>query len=148
MERLGAVNITRQFDHHTLQPVDIAATIEWIELLDRLGGGGTFWLTVLDEAGRPHTRPVLAVIVDGDVLIAPYGAPTAGPPPYEVFRIDPATVHAIGTDAPFIGRSTRWTFDQMDLQRRPDPTPTESLTFTRSPPSVRDRRHHGHGDPA
>ena len=50
-----------------------------------------------------------ADVVD-DTLTAPYGAPTAGPPPYEVFRIDPTTVHAIGTDEPFTGRSTKWTF--------------------------------------
>jgi hypothetical protein len=45
-----------------------------------------------------------------DALTAPYAAPTAGPPPYEVYRIDPITVHAIGTDTPFTGRSTKWTF--------------------------------------
>jgi len=173
----SAANITRQYDDHTLQPVDTDTTIEWTELLDRLSGGGTFWLTTIDGVGRPHTRPVLAVIVDGalviassataakttalrgegptsiatttdgldiiwagtsrrvtdpielaavtaayqstygwpadttdDALTAPYGAPTAGPPPYEAFRIDPATVHAIGTDEPFTGRSTKWTF--------------------------------------
>ncbi len=48
------------------------------------------------------------VAVDDGALTAPYGAPTAGPPPYDVFDITPRAVHAIGTGAPFIGRSTRW----------------------------------------
>ena len=53
------------------------------------------------------------VAVDGDAraLTAPYGAPTAGPPPYEVFRIEPRTVHAVATDESLAGRSTRWDFD-------------------------------------
>ena len=173
----SAVNITRQYDDHTLQPAGTDTTIDWTELVDQLSGGGTFWLTAINSVGRPHTRPVLAVIADGalviassataakttalraagptsiatstdgldiiwagtsrrvtdpielatvtaayqstygwpaditdDALTAPYGAPTAGPPPYQAFRIDPATVHAIGTDEPFTGRSTKWTF--------------------------------------
>lgn len=173
----SAVNITHQYEDHTLQPVDDDTTIDWTELVDRLSGGGTFWLTTINSASRPHTRPVLAVIVNGalviassataakttalraagptsiatstdgldiiwagtsqpitdptelasvtaayqstygwpvdtteDALTAPYGAPTAGPPPYEAFRIEPATVHAIGTDEPFTGCSTKWTF--------------------------------------
>lgn len=175
--RTEATNITRQFDDGELQPHDPDATIAWTDLIDRLAGGGTFWLTTVGDDGRPHTRPVFAVVADDAVhvsssitaaktrtlaggaptsialstegldivwtgtprqvtgpgelalvveayrsaygwdvaidsgtsaLTAPYGAPTAGAPPYEVFRIDPHTVHAIATDAPFSGRSTRW----------------------------------------
>lgn len=43
-------------------------------------------------------------------LTAPYGAPTAGPPPYETYRIEPTTVHAIATTDARSGRSTRWDF--------------------------------------
>ena len=43
-------------------------------------------------------------------LTAPYGAPTAGPPPYEAYRIEPRTVHAIATSDALNGRSTRWGF--------------------------------------
>lgn len=50
------------------------------------------------------------VDIDGDSLVAPYGAPTAGPPPYLVFRIEPVTVHGFGTDTTFARRSTRWDF--------------------------------------
>jgi hypothetical protein len=41
---------------------------------------------------------------------APYGAPTAGPPPYEVFAIRPRRVFAFGTDDALAPRSTRFTF--------------------------------------
>ena len=41
---------------------------------------------------------------------APYGAPTAGPPPYEVYAVRPARVFAFGTDDARAPRSTRFTF--------------------------------------
>lgn len=174
---IRATTITRQHDGGTMQPDDGAAAISWSHLLHRLGDGGTFWLTTVDPAGRPHTRPVFAVVADGTLhvassasasktghlragaptslgrgtpdldivwagtprrildvdaltavcdayrdtygwdvavdpdaqaLTAPYGAPTAGPPPYLVFRIDPRTVHAVATGTAVTGRSTRW----------------------------------------
>ena len=36
--------------------------------------------------------------VDGDALTAEYSAPSAGPPPWWLFRIEPETVYAFGTD--------------------------------------------------
>ena len=41
---------------------------------------------------------------------APYGAPTAGPPPYEVYVITPTVVYGFGTDDEHAPRSTRWQF--------------------------------------
>ena len=41
---------------------------------------------------------------------APYGAPTAGPPPYDVYAVRPEKVFAFGTDDAFAPRSTRFTF--------------------------------------
>ena len=41
---------------------------------------------------------------------APYGAPTAGPPPFEVYAIRPARVFAFGTDDVLAPRSTRFAF--------------------------------------
>lgn len=49
------------------------------------------------------------VVRSGETLDAPYGAPTAGPPPYLAFRIEPKTVHAFGTVEGLAERSTRWT---------------------------------------
>ncbi|WP_426570830.1 pyridoxamine 5'-phosphate oxidase family protein [Aquihabitans sp. McL0605] len=49
------------------------------------------------------------VVVDG-AFDAPYGAPTAGAPPYRPFAIAPDAVYAFGTDDAFGPRSTRFTF--------------------------------------
>jgi hypothetical protein len=38
--------------------------------------------------------------VEGDALTAEYSAPSAGPPPWHVYRITPATVFAFGTAEP------------------------------------------------
>ncbi len=50
------------------------------------------------------------VTVRDGAFDAPYGAPTAGPPPYEVYRIVPEVVFGFGTDDTFAPRSTRWRF--------------------------------------
>ena len=45
------------------------------------------------------------VTVTGGAFDAPFGAPTAGSPPYHVFEVIPATVYAFGN-----GPVTRWRF--------------------------------------
>jgi PPOX class probable F420-dependent enzyme len=44
----------------------------------------------------------------GLALTAEYSAPSAGPPPWHVYRLVPRTVTAVGTVAP--GGATRWRF--------------------------------------
>jgi len=39
--------------------------------------------------------------VDGDALTAEFSAPSAGPPPWHVYRVVPATVFALGAAEPF-----------------------------------------------
>jgi hypothetical protein len=41
---------------------------------------------------------------------APYGAPTAGSPPYRVYEVTPRLVYAFGTSGNLGGRSTRFRF--------------------------------------
>ena len=43
---------------------------------------------------------------------APFGAPAAGPPPYQVYAFEPVTVWGFGTDDRYAARSTRWDFDR------------------------------------
>jgi hypothetical protein len=50
--------------------------------------------------------------VDGDAVTAEYSAPTAGPPPWQVFRIESETVYAFGTDEP--GGATKYEKGQHD----------------------------------
>jgi nitroimidazol reductase NimA-like FMN-containing flavoprotein (pyridoxamine 5'-phosphate oxidase superfamily) len=50
------------------------------------------------------------VTVRDGAFDAPYGAPTSGPPPYEVYGITAAVVFGFGTDETFAPLSTRWRF--------------------------------------
>ena len=47
------------------------------------------------DAFRRHGWPAE---VDGDALTAEYSAPSAGPPPWWLYRVEPETVYAFGTD--------------------------------------------------
>ena len=50
------------------------------------------------------------VTVAADAMDAPFGAPTAGPPPYAVFRIEPTRAYAIGITDETNYLSTRYRF--------------------------------------
>jgi hypothetical protein len=50
------------------------------------------------------------VTVADDAMDAPFGAPTAGPPPYAVFRIEPTRAYAIGITDDTNYLSTRYRF--------------------------------------
>jgi nitroimidazol reductase NimA-like FMN-containing flavoprotein (pyridoxamine 5'-phosphate oxidase superfamily) len=41
-------------------------------------------------------------------LVAEYSAPSAGPPPWHVYRVSPKTIYALGTAEPY--GATRWEF--------------------------------------
>ncbi|HEY8545472.1 MAG TPA: pyridoxamine 5'-phosphate oxidase family protein, partial [Acidimicrobiales bacterium] len=51
-----------------------------------------------------------AAVVEGG-YDAPFGAPTAGAPPYRPYALTPRTVYGIGTSDELAPRSTRWRFD-------------------------------------
>jgi hypothetical protein len=57
---------------------------------------------------RKYGWPV--TITDQNMFDAPYGAPTAGPPPYRVYEITPRFVYAFGTSDNLGVRSTRFRF--------------------------------------
>jgi hypothetical protein len=72
-------------------------------------------VTDSDELGRVaasyRDKYGWPVTVVGDAMDAPYGAPTAGPPPYAVFRVLPSRAYAIGINDSTNARSTRFLFD-------------------------------------
>jgi hypothetical protein len=170
-------NIANQYDDDALQPSDPAAVIPWAEAGERLAGGRSFWSATIRPDGRPHVRPVLAVLVEGvlysttnatarkarnlradprvaftvstddidfvlegvaepvtdhptlervadayrtkygwpvtvegGAFVAPFGAPTAGPPPYQSYALVPDVAFGFGTNERFAMRSTRWRF--------------------------------------
>ena len=49
-------------------------------------------------------------ITSDNMFDAPYGAPTAGPPPYRLFEITPSVVYAFGTSDDLGVQSTRFRF--------------------------------------
>jgi hypothetical protein len=49
------------------------------------------------------------VEVSGDAFTAPYNAPSAGPPPWYLYEVEPVTVFGVGTTEP--GGAMRWRFD-------------------------------------
>jgi hypothetical protein len=55
------------------------------------------------EHGWPAT-----VTDDGQSLTAPYSAPSAGPPPWDVYQITPDAVFALGTAEPY--GAAHWRF--------------------------------------
>ncbi len=77
--------------------------------------GLTSWVTergLLEQVAAAYDGkygwPV--TITDGDMFDAPYGAPTAGPPPYRVYQITPTRAYAFGTSDNLGVRSTRFEF--------------------------------------
>src|SRR5437016_6115457 len=44
--------------------VEHAAATPWPEVTRRLGDGRWYWLATISSDGRPHMRPVLAVVLD------------------------------------------------------------------------------------
>jgi hypothetical protein len=77
-------------------------------------------LVLEGDAARVTDAPTLEAIaamyrdsgwpaqVDGDALTAPYSAPSAGPPPWHVYRFTFHTVFGVATAEPY--GATRWRF--------------------------------------
>lgn len=74
----------------------------WTRVRERLDEG----LTQATDGRDRHTC-WLATVPDG-ALYAEFSAPSAGPPPWDVYEVTPATVFALGTVEPY--GATRWRF--------------------------------------
>lgn len=61
-------------------------------------------------AAAYHAKYEWPVTARDGAFHAPYGAPAAGPPPYQPYAITPVTVYGFGTDERYAMRSTRWRF--------------------------------------
>jgi hypothetical protein len=67
--------------------------------------------TALEPVAEAYrTRYGWPVTVADDAMNAPFGAPTAGPPPYAVFRIEPTRAYAMGITDDTNYLSTRYLF--------------------------------------
>src|SRR5918994_1363041 len=63
----SAQNVANQYDDDAMVPADADAVIPWAEARGRLAEGRSFWWATTRRDGRPHVRPVLAVLLD-DVI--------------------------------------------------------------------------------
>lgn len=66
--------------------------------------------TLQDVAEAYRTKYGWPVTLRDGAFDAPYGAPTAGPPPYQPYAITPTIIYGLGTNEPYAPRSTRWRF--------------------------------------
>jgi hypothetical protein len=78
-------------------------------------------VVVEGEAERVVDRPTLEAVVrvwneggwpavvEGNAINAPFNAPSAGPPPWYVYRLRPRQVYGVASEEPF--GATRWTFE-------------------------------------
>lgn len=85
--------------------------------IDIVVEGSTSWVDdrdLLESIGAAYDSkygwPV--TIRPDNMFDAPYGAPTAGHPPYRAYEIAPQVVYAFGTDDNLGGRSTRFRFSR------------------------------------
>ncbi len=62
----------------------------------------------LNRIVEAYTAQGWQPIVRDGALYAEYSAPSAGPPPWDVYEVKPATVFALGTAEPY--GATRWRF--------------------------------------
>ncbi|MET7994425.1 pyridoxamine 5'-phosphate oxidase family protein [Amycolatopsis sp. NPDC005232] len=88
----------------------VGVRLQGIDLtLEGFAGRVTDATTVARLAAVYHANgwPVTA---DGDTFTAPYSAPSAGPPPWYVYRLDLRTAVGVATAEPH--GATRWDFAQ------------------------------------
>jgi hypothetical protein len=64
----------------------------------------------LDAIARLGREGGWPVEVQGDAFTAPFSAPSAGPPPWNLYRLTHRKVFGVATDAPH--GATRWRFDR------------------------------------
>lgn len=99
LERRPTCTLATSTDGMDLVYEGIAAPVHEAEHAERIA-----------EAYRRKYGWPVTVTSDG-AFDAPFGAPAAGPPPYQVHVFEPVTVWAFGTDERYAERSTRWDFD-------------------------------------
>jgi hypothetical protein len=62
----------------------------------------------LERAAVRYSEGGWPAEVEGDAFTAPFSAPSAGPPPWHLYRFTFQTAFGVATDEPY--GATRWTF--------------------------------------
>lgn len=86
----------------------ISARLEGIDLVFEGEAFRTTDLPTLQETARLYRAAGWPCEVEGDALTAPFNAPSAGPPPWHLYRFTFHTVFGVATTQPY--GATRWRF--------------------------------------
>src|ERR687883_407819 len=81
--------------------------LQWSRARDALAAEPTPDVTHFLGTCRPGGWPAQ---VEGDAFTAPFNAPSAGPPPWHVYRFTFHTVVGVATTEPY--GATRWRFER------------------------------------
>ena len=115
-------NLAEQYDLPTVDWELITTGLDEKPLTQAPGTGGpnrhTCWLATIDPDGKPHVAGLAKVWADagwpctvdesGTALTAAFSAPSAGKPPWYVYRIAAKAATALVVTEP--GGATRWHF--------------------------------------
>jgi len=88
----------------------IAIGLEGIDLVFEGDATGVVDRPTLEEVARLYREGGWPTTVEGDAFTAPFSAPSAGPPPWHLYRFTFHTVFGVAAAEPY--GATRWRFDR------------------------------------
>jgi len=88
----------------------ISCRLEGIDLILEGEAARVIDQPTLEEAARRYREGGWPAEVQGDAFTAPYSAPSAGPPPWQLYRFTLHTAFGVATAEPY--GATRWRFDR------------------------------------
>jgi Pyridoxamine 5'-phosphate oxidase len=86
----------------------ISASLQGIDLVFEADARRVSDTPTLEAVAAVYREGGWPVQVEGDAFTAPYSAPSAGPPPWHLFRLTADTVFGVATAEPY--GATRWRF--------------------------------------
>jgi Pyridoxamine 5'-phosphate oxidase len=88
----------------------ISVRLPGIDLVLRGSAGRVTEAGILEQVAAGYRDGGWPAQVDGDAFTAPFNAPSAGPPPWQLYRFAFHTVVGVATTEPW--GATRWRFDR------------------------------------
>ena len=88
----------------------IAVQLEGIDLVFEGEAARITDVPTLEQAAAIYREAGWPAEVEDDALTAPFSAPSAGPPPWHLYRLTSHTVFGVASAEPY--GATRWRFDQ------------------------------------
>jgi hypothetical protein len=102
---------TRKSRHLATNPAcTIAVALEGIDVVFEGEAARVTEPKILDQVAAMYREGGWPAEVEGDAITAPFSAPSAGPPPWLLYRFTFHTAFGVGTAEPY--GATRWRFDR------------------------------------